>query len=80
MGKSLEHMNCKVKKETAVARRRYGPKVRIDGGCYTMSPSLGGGTPKVKMYGGCYTMYTRNPSWGGGTPGVTPGVTPVTII
>ena len=53
--KSLEHQICKVKKET-VPRRRYGPKVRMYGGCYTM-----------------YTMYTRNPSWGGGTPGGTPG-------
>jgi hypothetical protein len=53
MGKSLEHVNCKVKKETAAPaaprpRRRYGPKVRIDGGCYA--------------------MYTRNPSWGGRNP------------
>jgi hypothetical protein len=55
MCKSLEHPNCKVKKETGAPRRRYGPKVRMDGGCYTM-----------------YTMYTRNPSLGGGTPGGTP--------
>jgi hypothetical protein len=26
-------------------RRRYGPTVRMYGGCYTMSPSWGGGTP-----------------------------------
>ena len=73
MGKSLEHHICKVKKETAAPaaprpRRRYGPKVRIDGGCYAMytrNPSLGGGTPKVRMYGGCYAM---SPSLGGGTP------------
>ena len=53
-------------------RRRYGPKVKMDGGCYTMYtmyPSLGGGTP-----GGCYTMYTMYPSLGGGTPVGTPGI------
>ena len=53
----------------AVPRRRYGPKVKMDGGCYARNPSWGGGTPKVRMYGGCYTMYTMSPSWGGGTPG-----------
>ena len=56
--KSLEHMKSKVWKgmanlpaDSANPRRRYGPKVRMDGGCYTMYtmytmyPSLGGGTP-----------------------------------
>ena len=73
--KSLEHQICKVKKETVARRppprRRYGPKVRMDGGCYTTNPSLGDGTPKVRMDGGCYTMYTMSPSMGGGTPGGT---------
>ena len=49
MCKSLEHVNCKVKKETAAPRRRYGPKVRMDGGCYTRNPSLGGGTPVIQI-------------------------------
>jgi hypothetical protein len=57
-GKSLEHLILNPKKRTAkplpshptaALRRRYGPKVRMYGGCY-WNPSWGGGTPGGTPY------------------------------